>query len=60
MKLTIDSICLISSIIDKLQIDEKFIEEMIEEGKKAKNKNKEAVEKLKTQIGMKIILKIGS
>lgn len=60
MKLTIDSICLISSVIDKIELDEKFINEMIEEGKKAKGKNEEMVEKIKTQIGIKIVLKIGS
>ncbi len=60
MKLTIDSMCLISSIVDKVQIDDKFIQEMINLGKTAKGKNKAEVENLQKQIGMKIILKIGS
>lgn len=60
MKLTIDSICLISSIIDKMEIDSKFINEMISLGKTGKGKTKEFKEELQKQIGMKIVLKIGS
>lgn len=60
MKLTIDSMCLLSCIIDKMEIDEKFINEMVNLGKTAKGKDKENVEKLKTQIGMKIMLRISS
>lgn len=60
MILTIDSICLISSIIDKIEIDDKFINEMIELGKTAKGKNKDFAENLQKQIGMKIMLKISS
>lgn len=59
MKLTIDSICLISSIIDKIEIDDKFINEMIELGKTAKGKSKENSEKIQMQIGIKIVLKLG-
>ena len=60
MKLTIDSICLISSIIDKINIDEKFINEMVEMGKGAKGQSKEVTEKIQAQIGIKICLKIGT
>lgn len=60
MKLTIDSICLISSIIDKLNIDDKFINDMIEMGKATKGKDEKYQEKLKAQIGVKIVLKISS
>lgn len=59
MKLTIDSICLISSIIDKIEIDDKFINEMIELGRTAKGKSKENSEKIQMQIGIKIVLKLG-
>nr|DAM54147.1 MAG TPA: hypothetical protein [Caudoviricetes sp.] len=59
MKLTIDSICLISSIIDKIEIDDKFINEMIELGRTAKEKSKENAEKIQMQIGMKIVIKLG-
>ena len=59
MKLTIDSICLISSIIDKIEIDDKFINEMIELGRTAKGKSKESAEKIQMQIGMKIVIKLG-
>ena len=38
MKLTIDSICLISSILDKIKIDDKFINDMFLIGKEAKGK----------------------
>lgn len=60
MKLTIDSICLISSIIDKIQLDDKFIEEMVLIGKKANGKGKEEVENIKNKIGIKVVVKIGS
>lgn len=59
MKLTIDSICLISSIIDKIEIDDKFINEMIELGRTAKEKSKENAEKIQMQIGMKMVIKLG-
>ena len=38
MKLTIDSICLLSSIIDKMDIDDKFIDEMVKMASVAKGK----------------------
>lgn len=60
MKLTIDSICLLSSIIDKIEINDKFINEMLQLGKTAKGKGKEFEESLKEQIGIKVMLKISS
>lgn len=60
MVLTIDSICLLSSIIDKMEIDDKFIQEMINLGKTAKGKSKDFAENLQNQIGIKIMLKISS
>ena len=60
MKLTIDSICLISAIMDKIKIDDKFIEELFIIGKTAKGKEKEEIENIKNKIGMKIILKLGT
>lgn len=60
MKLKIDSICLISSIMDKIKLDDKFIEEMFQIGQTAKGKDKNSIENIKNKIGMKIILKIGS
>lgn len=60
MKLTIDSICLISSIIDQIKVDDEFIQEMLEIGNTAKGQDKETVEKIQKQIGLKIALKIGS
>lgn len=60
MKLTIDSICLISAVIDKIKIDDKFIEEMLIIGKTAQGKNEEEVNNIKNKIGMNIILKLGS
>lgn len=43
-----------------MEIDDKFINEMIELGKNGKGKNKEAIKKLETQIGMKIMVRLGS
>lgn len=60
MKLTIDSICLISSIMDKIQLDDKFIEEMVLIGKTAEGKGKEEVESIKNKIGIKVVIKLGS
>ena len=60
MKLTIDSICLISAIMDKIKIDDQFIDEMLTIGKTAKGKSKEEVDNIKNKIGMKIILKLGT
>lgn len=60
MKLTIDSICLISSIMDKIKIEDKFIEEMFLVGKEAKGKNEEEINNIKNKIGMKIVLKLGT
>ncbi len=60
MILTIDSICLISSIIDKIEIDDKFIQEMLALGRTGKGKSKEDKENLQKQIGMKVVLKISS
>ena len=60
MKLTIDSICLISSIVDKINIDDKFINEMLEIGKTANGQSEVVVDNIKKKIGMKIAVKIGS
>ena len=60
MKLTIDSICLLSSILDKIQPDQKFIDELFQIGQTAKGQNNEGVESIKNKIGMKVIMKIGS
>ena len=59
MKLTIDSICLLSSIIDKMDIDDKFIDEMIKMASAAKGKEKKEKEEIKNKIGMKIVLRLG-
>ena len=60
MKLTIDSICLIGSIMDKIKIDDNFIEEMLLVGKTAKGKDKKEIDDIKNKIGMKIVLKLGT
>ena len=60
MKLTIDSICLISSILDKIKIDDKVINDMFLIGKEAKGKEKQDIDMIKNKIGMNIMLKLGS
>ncbi len=60
MKLTIDSICLISSIINKMEITDDFINDLVEMGKNTKGKSEGSIEKLQTQIGIKVILKLTS
>ncbi len=62
MKLTIDSICLLSSIIDKMDIDDKFIDEMVKMASVAKGKEKkekEEKEEIQNKVGMKIVLRLG-
>lgn len=60
MKLNIDAICLLSAIIDKIEIDDNFISEMLKIGTTAKGKEAKEQERIKTMIGMKIFLKISS
>lgn len=60
MKLKIDSICLISSIIDKIQIDDKFMDEMLLIANTANGKDKTTKENIQKKIGMKIVLKLSS
>lgn len=68
MKLTIDSICLISKITDKIQIDKDFIKEMFEYSKSVKEKSKgkseeeakEIAESLQKEIGVQVVLKLGT
>lgn len=68
MKLTIDAICLISKITDKMQIDKEFIQEMFEYSKTTKLKCKEKSEEeareilelLQKEIGAQVILKLGT
>lgn len=60
MKLTIDSICLISAILDKVKLDDNFINEMFLIGKEAKGKSDEETKMIQNKIGMKVIMKLGS
>ena len=60
MKLTIDSICLISAILDKVKLDDDFINEMFLMGKDAKGKNDNEIKTIQNKIGMKVIMKLGS
>lgn len=60
MKLTIDSICLISAILDKVKLDDDFINEMFLIGKEAKGKGDNEIKMLQNKIGMKVIMKLGS
>ena len=59
MKLTIDSICLLSSIIDKMDIDDKFIDEMVKMASVAKGKEEKEKEEIQNKVGMKIVLRSG-
>ena len=60
MKLTIDSICLISAILDKVKLDDDFINEMFLMGKEAKGKSDNEIKMTQNKIGMKVIMKLGS
>lgn len=68
MKLTIDAICLISKITDKMQIDKDFIKEMFDYSKKAREtykdkseeEQKELADYLQKEIGVQVVLKLGT
>ena len=60
MKLTIDSICLISAILDKVKLDDDFINEMFFIGQSANGKSDEEIKMVQNKIGMKVIMKLGS
>ena len=60
MKLTIDSICTISKLVDKLQPDEDFIQQLFEIAKTANGKDKKEAEQIQTEIGIKIVMKLGT
>ena len=58
MKINIDMMCLISSIMDKLGIDAE-IKDLIEKGKSATGKNKEEKDAIQQQLGMEVVFLIG-
>ena len=56
MKINVDMMCLISSIVDKMEIDTSVLNSFFEEGKKANGKSKEDKEVMQQQLGAQLIL----
>lgn len=59
MKINVDMMCLISSIVDKMEIDTSVLNSFFEEGKKANGKSKEDKEVMQQQLGAQLILLLG-
>ena len=59
MKINVDMICVISSIMDKLNIDANAVNKYFEMGKAAKGKSKEQADMLAKKIGMEIMVDLG-
>lgn len=59
MKINVEIMCIISAIMDKIQIDSSYIKELFEKGKKAKGKSKQEVEALQTEIGAELLFLLG-
>lgn len=59
MKINVDMICLISSIMDKLNIDTNAVNKYFEMGKAGKGKSKEQTDMLAKKIGMQIMVDLG-
>lgn len=59
MKINIEMMCIISAILDKMQIDSGLINKFFEMGKQANGKSKAEKEKLQKQIGAELLLTLG-
>ena len=60
IKLTIDGMCLISTIMNKIGIDESYISDMFNVGKDTIDMSKAEKEILQTSLGAKLIMRIVS
>ena len=59
MKINIEMMCLISSIMDKMEIDSKIINGFFEKGKSVKGMSKTEKEAMQQQLGAELLLLLG-
>ncbi len=59
MKINIDMICVISSIMEKMEIDAGLMQKLFRMGDEAKGKSKSEVERLQKKIGAELLLTLG-
>ena len=59
MKINIDMLCTLSSIMDKLNIDTDTINKYFKTGDTGKGKSKSEIERLQKKIGMEIMIDLG-
>lgn len=59
MKINIDMLCTLSSIMDKLNIDTNTINKYFKMGEAGKGKSKNEIERLQKKIGMEIMIDLG-
>lgn len=59
MKINVDMICLVSSIMDKLNIDANALSKYFKMGESGKGKSKEQTDMLAKKIGIEIMVDLG-
>ena len=59
MKINIDMMCVISSIMEKMDIDAGLMQKFFKMGDEARGKSKSEVERLQKQIGAELLLTLG-
>lgn len=59
MKINIDMMCIISSIMEKMEIDAGLMSKFFKMGDEAKGKDKSEVDRIQKQIGAELLLTLG-
>ena len=59
MKINIDMMCIISQIMEKMEIDTGIIQKFFKMGDEVKGKSKREVEMIQKQIGAELLLNLG-
>ena len=59
MKINIDMMCVISTIMEKMEIDSQLMQKFFKMGDEARGKSKSEVERLQKQIGAELLLTLG-
>lgn len=59
MKINIDMMCVISTIMEKMEIDSQLMQKFFKMGDEARGKSKSEVERLQKKIGAELLLTLG-
>lgn len=59
MKINVEQMCLISSIMNKMEIDSKLINGLFEKGKSVNGKSNEEKEAMQKQLGAELLFMLG-